>query len=514
MAYTHDYEQFYGTPLDVALEIVSPYIYTPYGYNRDPEFNSKISGPFLDPHGGLGALCEAMWTYQKPNEDRNSAPTIYTFEINPDRRAVLQGKGFQVLGGDLFQDWQPLDFHFIFANPPWREDAKHALFLWDRFEWGHFLLIMKQANYETPRTTDQIRWKNIVGNLIQNNQAKLELLGSVFADADRPTQEEALLIRIEVPRPESRFDASQFETENVTAGQDFDASNLAHGDKLNALVAQYDAAVKALQEFHQVHSKLSFYYRGVASVPKTETFNHDFQVLKHSFWQIIFKQFAVGKRAPEQFRKDFDQFVKENKSLAFTRSNILEVITTFMRNADSIMHDSIEKLFDQLTEYNSKNTQAVKTWKTNSGVEVKDKVICPNRYRYDSNFGFSFYWSEQSWFDDLDKIFCYLDGVNPETLVEGERASFAIDSALRKKHGHYSEIVESRYFRFKCHKTCTVHIWFKRKDLLKKFNLIAAQNKKWIDSWEAYSCADQRKRDKDRQGADHTEVIGSQLTLY
>lgn len=515
----NDLEQFYPTPAEACDRMLARYSKESGHYDRDYNLSSHLAGPFLDPHGGNGNLLDALVARGvKPQE-------CFTYEINPNRQATLRGKNYRVLGADFLKDWdEALSFPTWLINPPWRQDAKHILAALERFRGGHLIALMSTDNYLEPRTGEEQSLVKKIEYLITKGQADVEHWGPIFQNAERPTMAGCTCIWIELP-VEQIFDPSKFKLDDVLENEDYVENGLVNRKYVPAMVSRYNAARQGLLDRHEAQAKLNFYMTGIASpyikeevrganeresqhkITTRYSAQDELIAMKLCFWYTVYEQLSVAERAPSSFKEQFDKFSYQNAQLAFTEENILQVILTFVENADELMLESATKMFDRLTQFSPKNTKEVKTWKTNRAFQVKSKVIIPGLVTYESRWGGS--WSNKtytcSFMSDLDKIWCYLSGTKSEDVKGSNSAYGVLDQLAASKIG-YGEAHESYFFIIQAYKTGTVHIQFKDPELLKKFNLVAAKSKKWIDSVEAESCADQREREAARKSADHVTV--------
>jgi hypothetical protein len=201
----------------------------------------------------------------------------------------------------------------------------------------------------------------------------------------------------------------------------------------------------------------------------------------------------------------------------FTVANIQYFMMSFFSNAEEIMLEAMEKLFDKISSASNKNQMSLHGlagYKTNDGFKLKKKVILPNWLCYDPSWvsrnardGFKSWRSdERERFDDLDKIMLYLDGYRKGPPAAHLSLNLCFD-LWKKEVGEISDPIHSTYFKLKVHKIGTAHIWFKRKDLLKKFNRTIAQRRKWLNTADAASCAEQREKQQ-RQENVSGPVVG------
>ena len=126
-----DAEQFYPTPPEAIEKMLDRF--TRLSYRGEPQLSSNLARPFIDPHGGNGDLLDALVARGARLKD------CFAYEINPTRRATLQGKGYRVLGADFIEHWENLNFGTWLINPPWRQDAKHLMTCYRRMRGGHMI---------------------------------------------------------------------------------------------------------------------------------------------------------------------------------------------------------------------------------------------------------------------------------------------------------------------------------------------------------------------------------------
>ena len=170
--------------------------------------------------------------------------------------------------------------------------------------------------------------------------------------------------------------------------------------------------------------------------------------------------------------------------MSFTEANILEVFALFCQSKEQIMQDSIVSVFDVLSAYDEKNKIHIEGWKTNDAWRVNKKVIIPYCIKFDSNWGGKFdfdSWGKRaSMFSDLDKVLCYISGLefdpNNSITTQLSRSMKAINDGEVSS----SDPIITRFCKIKIYKKGTAHLEFTDLELLKEFNRRAAIGKKWL----------------------------------
>lgn len=82
--------------------------------------------------------------------------------------------------------------------------------------------------------------------------------------------------------------------------------------------------------------------------------------------------------------------------------------------------------------------------------------------------------------DDLDKTLAWLDGRNVDDISSTYQSLKDFCKQVNSGLMHYQEKFDSYFFEMKIFKKGTLHLDFKDKKLLDRFNVMAAEGKKWI----------------------------------
>ena len=94
-------------------------------------------------------------------------------------------------------------------------------------------------------------------------------------------------------------------------------------------------------------------------------------------------------------------------------------------------------------------------------------------------------YNSQGFLSDLDKVLCWLEGVSYHDMTSYESSYGTLSrrcSQLDRNpdRREYGQKIYSRYLEIQLFKKGTIHLRFRDTDLLKEFNIKAAQGKKWI----------------------------------
>lgn len=100
-------------------------------------------------------------------------------------------------------------------------------------------------------------------------------------------------------------------------------------------------------------------------------------------WKNTIKELNLEKFMSSKIIKNFDAFINQQSKLAYTKENTYSFFQMIMQNRNSILHESIVDVFDELTKHGyTENRMFVETWKTNDAYKVNKKVIAPASVRY------------------------------------------------------------------------------------------------------------------------------------
>ena len=157
-----------------------------------------------------------------------------------------------------------------------------------------------------------------------------------------------------------------------------------------------------------------------------------------------------------------NKMFEEHTTPNFTLENLVSTLQGLAENQGEIFTQAVVECFEWFRPRSWNPTH-----KSNSPYQINQKIISENTVEiWGNRFHMGYYREEK--FMELDKVFHGLDGKGLPKRPHD--ALTAIKDAMQKG---YSE-AETNYFRFKWFKVGTLHIWFKREDLLKEFNRIGS----------------------------------------
>lgn len=189
--------------------------------------------------------------------------------------------------------------------------------------------------------------------------------------------------------------------------------------------------------------------------------------ITRTFWANTIRQTGIADlMAPEKREKLMAQLHNERNTAPlpeYTLSTLISTLQSLTDNLGETIVELVKHVYGQLAPARSR-------LKTNKAWEVGPKAIYEHAVCSDYGMMRLNHYRE-NFFSDLDKVFHLFDGKPlPKYPCEMTNLSPAIS---KSGHGGPNEF-ETEYFRFQWFKVGTMHIYFKRLDLLEEFNRVAA----------------------------------------
>lgn len=479
-------DELFPTPDEVIDQMLTPFIIDDPDFRRYGKY-LRCGNEILDPSAGKGHIFD----YIKEHYCSRDIDFV-ACEIEQDLRYVLSEKDYIVIGTDWMEFDEPRQFHCILMNPPFSDGVRHLLKAWHHCAPdGDIVCLLNAESINNPFTNQRKELRQII-----DLWGSTEFIGQAFKRSERRTEVEVVIVRLHKPESATRleFEGVNFEQDIPFDYEGFNEAPLAHRDAIKTLVSHYKRAREILVRRYQVQAELEFCLIGSAenSYALGEIFRCEndltkqLNALKARFWQTLFDKTQIAKMTTSGFQRDFSDFERSQKLMAFTESNILEVLEIFFLNRVEIMQNCIVEVFDKLTEYH--DNRLGEGWKTNSAFQVNKKLIFPWVMNYDPRWGFriNYGWREDL-FNDLDKIMMYISGDRNICYIT-TAIQRQLDRSLRE-----APKIESSYFKIQFFKKGTVHLWFLDEGLWKEFNRRAAIGKKWIGTEESAFTNSQKK---------------------
>jgi hypothetical protein len=474
--------EFFPTPKAVIRTMLAPYM-------EDGRLPAGMA--VLDPSAGKGDLLDYV-------ENASNRPRLYAVEQDPNLVHILRGAGYRVLGNDWLTLCPEQRFDFILMNPPFSCGATHLLHTWNVIKSGKIACLLNAETIENPHSSE----RQLLANIIADNQGVVQNLGSCFRKAERPTDVQVCCVWLEKKDSSTAENKFDFEAEIETQEGDVvvaAGSDLAHADRVGATIRQYHEAMHHFKAYCRAIDGMKFFADGLLadgarSIFDTATscygnetstharMNRFADEIREQAWTAVIGKLGLDKYLTSDLRDKFHAFLKETGAMALTKENIANVVQHIMMNASSIMDQAVVAVFDEFTRYHEENRCHVEGWKTNSAWKVNRKIILPNWVTFSSSW-FSMNYYKDKDYQDIDKVMSYLSGDKVENIKTIQQAM--VESWHRMENGRTyncwtTDWVESTYFRIRYFKKGTVHLYFKSEKLWNDFNIRACAGKNWI----------------------------------
>lgn len=491
---------FYPTPGHVAYKMLAKV--------------SKGAVYFLEPSAGTGELAT---TIRGPKETGYNREEVYRsgrrvdcIEANPERCSVLSGKDLNVVGYDCLNFEGVCYYDAILMNPPFSNGDDHLLWAWDYLHDGEIVCLLNSETLNNPYTAARKRLAAIIAE-----HGDVESLGACFSNAARKTDVEVVMVYLRKKSADDTIEMwSHVNDEKPVDEVVDDPAMLALKDDLGNMQHYHDKAtehmLKAFQHLrlaqaymacNKIHPKGNDPYEKIAAMGygnmnaaraewarqhKSDCWNMVFQKTEFTQW--------LDSKQVEEFKRD----IARSAAVPFTKENIKGTLRNVFQQRTKLFHKSVANVFDALTKDFAGNTSAPgvgKGHKTNDCYKVNEKLIFP--YGCSWSYG-SFNTRSEVVCRDLDRICAVLDGKNFATFDTYKKSQFGyrdgfedgcpltIQAALNEKfrqrgdHAAPNNRAESTYFHIRYFKIGTVHLIWKDKKLLEKFNIAASKGKGWI----------------------------------
>ena len=485
-------EDFYPTPGAVAAKMLQK-------INRNAVH-------FLEPSAGKGDLAKAILGFGRTGSRYSSGSRhrVDVIELHPDLLKILQAHEELTVVG---YDWLTYDgvsyYDAIVMNPPFSEGALHLLRAWDFLHNGEIVCLLNQETIDNPHTEERRRLATIIAA-----HGSVEPLGPCFRKAERPTDTPVVIVYLKKTTEDDRIHLWHTTDREQSVNDDIGTPEAipALRDTLGNMQHYYTQSLEQMFKAFAHIRKASLFMqalgtelrpgsskRGEADLKKilgmaqtnTTAARAEFaRALRRSAWMHVFEQMDFQKWLDTKQTQELLQDLERDSTVPFTAKNIKGTLTNIFLQRKRLFEQSVWNVFVALTRHYKGNTtgdigsgDGRSGWKTNDSYKVNCKLVFPYGVRF-WNGRFDL-WSTRDageLYSDLDRVLAVLDGDKFEEIV-------TVRDALERSfhnHGVGHRHCESTFFRIRYFKKGTVHLRWKRDDLLASFNTTAAAGRQWI----------------------------------
>lgn len=474
---TYYNKNYYPTPPHVIGRMILPY-------------TSWIkSANILEPSAGMGAILDYLTSYQIACPKTR----LYACEIDQHMKATLIGKGYKVVQEDFLQYSGALDFGLIVMNPPFDMGEHHLLKAWEIMRNGHIVCLLNEETIKNQNSSIRAYLVELI-----EKHGSVEYLGNVFSDANRRTNVNVAMVRLEKKSDQSSVKFEGKASEKVEEiNLETANGSIEKRDYISALCRSYQKAIestesmyKSMLEFnlfvsafcdkYQTPKFIAAFFETARKSGYSDAHNEFALAFQKQAWASIFNRTKVSGLMTQKVREKFDKWREEMGGVDLNEENVMMLFDAIIQQRKAISDECIVDAFDKITHNIDRRTG--EKWKTNSAYMVPEKFILPwivENSRYGG--GLSVYHRSHDFLDDIDRAFCMISGkqfpVYGATSDEQYAFIRTTHDAIKMWCRDRNNPEESEFFEFKCHLKGTVHLKVKDKALLREFNRRACEAK-------------------------------------
>lgn len=417
----------------------------------------------------------------------------------------LQAIEMRVVHDDFLTFESRKRYGLIVMNPPFADGDLHLLKAISMTE-KHGGLIRCILNAETLRNPYTNRRKVLMQKL-NDMGAVVEFREGAFSDAERETDVDIAIIKLDIPEPQYEQDPECLYQRLKAAAKldadDSEVTDLTIGDYLESIVAQFnfevDFGLRLIREYRAMrpymlnsldpNDKYKAPIMTLCVGDPSKAYRRDLpdpnkylKVVRGKYWQALFKNEQFVGKLTSNLQEKYRDMVDELVNYDFTLFNIRCIMQEMNAEMCQGVIDTILSLFDKMTEKHTwypecqNNVHYFNGWKSNKAHKVNGKVIMPVYGVFDvyrgSNMAFYAY-KAYEFLSDIEKAFNYLDG-NMTAEVD---LSSTLERAARQ---FQTRNISCKYFDVTFYKKGTAHIKFKNQELLDRFNIFCARHRGWL----------------------------------
>lgn len=395
---------------------------------------------------------------------------------------------------DDFLTYSPFkSYDLIIMNPPFSNGDKHLLkALKIQSKGGKIVCLLNAETLRNPCTETR---RELLRQLYAVN-AHVEYIENAFASAERKTDVEIALVSVSIEQEKEESDIySHFKKAEEMEDTFESATELEVTDYIKAAVNLFNVEVKSGLELIRQYRALVPYMtrefgkedsspilrltdsteRGYESV----SVNSYLRAVRLKYWKALLANPKFTGQLTSKLQEEYRGRVDALQDYDFTEFNINTLSREMGARVKQGIEDEIIKMFDRLTEEHcyypecQKNRHLFDGWKTNKAHKINKKVIIPCYGVFDSWDGRPRTYRVREVLEDIERILNFLDGGMTRDVDFWNTIDDCFKQGITKN-------IPLKYFKATFYKKGTVHLVFTCPELIERFNIYAAQQKKWL----------------------------------
>ena len=481
----------------------------------DPSLRAVLTHRFNE-EAGKKAYCHKEALRNAIVAKRYSGESVAEAEENEYSKAcgfysAFEATNVRIIHDDFLTFDSAAGWDLILMNPPFECGDAHllkAIRLQERYG-GKIRCILNAETLRNPYSA----LRRLLAAELQKYAARITFQKGAFEDAERPTDVEIAIIKLDIPRPVRESDIfSRLKKAEEEKAYQKQVTDLVVNDTVLQILTNYKIEVEAGCELIRQYVDLAPYIQtalGCGTAPILElrvrdkradgdVINDYVKAVRKKYWSTLFQNPEFVGQLTSNLQNELYSRVNEMVAYDFTEFNIHTVMAEMNARMQDGIKETILELFDKMTHAHSwypeasANVHYYNGWATNKAHRINSKVILP------ANGVFSTYSWEKDAFSvrrakevlaDVEKVFNYLDGNITCPVDINSELNEAARSGITKN-------IRLKFFDVTFYKKGTMHLRFRDQMLLDRFNIYCSRNKNWLPPSYGYKKYDEMTTDE------------------
>ncbi len=392
-----------------------------------------------------------------------------------------------------FQSFKQYDL--IIMNPPFSNGDRHLLKALEIQKNGGSIICL--LNAETLRNPYTATRQELVSKL-EKYDADIEYISNAFLYSERRTDVEVALIKVSIPKaePNNSIFERMAKVEHYEEPDAETITDIEVTDYIKAIVNRYKVEVKSgIELINLYNGMLPYLARSFNTkeydcnapilVLKKEngsdkvTVNEYLKAVRMKYWKALLNNEKFIGKLTSKLQNEYRERVYSFANYDFSEFNIYNLSVEINSQIKSGIENEIAAMYDRLTiehTYNpefSKNLHYYDGWKTNKAYKIDKKVILPCYGIFDVWNGKPRTYAAYEVLADIERILNFFNGNITADVDLLKQINLSFNRGISKN-------IETKYFKVTFYKKGTAHITFTCSELIDRFNIYIAKEKRWL----------------------------------
>lgn len=415
-------------------------------------------------------------------------------EILQEELYTFFKKGIHIVHDD-FLTYSPFkQYDLIIMNPPFSNGDKHLLkALQIQEKGGNIICLLNAETLKNPYTETR---RALIKEL-NKHDAQIEYISNAFVSAERKTGVEIALIKVAIEQVQEESDIyNHFQKAEELQDIDVTVTDIEVSDYIKAAVTRFNVEVKAgLELIRQYRAFIPYMQSELGDNPYnksilrlTDSYDRSYtdvsvndyvKQTRLKYWRALLSNPKFTGKLTSTLQRDYREKVNKLADYDFSEFNIYVLSAEMNAQIKQGIEEEIVAMFDRLTEKHhwypemDNNRHYYDGWATNKAHKIGKKVIIPCHSVFNSWDGNPQAYRAREVLEDIERILNFLDGHMTQDIDFWQTLETCFNQGITKN-------IELKYFKATFYKKGTVHLVFTNPELIERFNIYAAQYKKWL----------------------------------